>query len=107
MSDPRLDDPRQSDPRFSDPVLRRDPLLGDPAASGTWGWFGGIAVLALIAFLIIVGWNHYSDSAANDNAPPVTTGSTTRPVSPPASTTGSGAMSPQPLTPAPSKSGAQ
>jgi hypothetical protein len=28
-------------------------------------------------------------------------------VSPPASTTGSGAMSPQPLTPAPNKSGAQ
>ena len=97
MSDPRLDltDPRQSDPRLSDPVLRRD----EPANT-IWAWIAGVAVLALIAFVIVAGWNSHSNTASN--SPPMTTGSTSHPVSPPA-TTGSGLTSPRPLTPAPAK----
>jgi hypothetical protein len=96
-----MSDPRYTDPRLSDPVLRRDEGVGGP-----WGWIAGLAVLALVAFLVIAGWNS-SPNTANNNSPPATTGTATRNISPPASTTGSGAMSPQPLPPAPSKSGAQ
>jgi hypothetical protein len=96
-----MSDPRYTDPRLSDPVLRRDEGVG-----GTWGWIAGLAVLALVAFLVIAGWNS-NPNTANDNSPPATTGTATRNISPPGSTTGSGATSPQPLTPAPSKSGAQ
>jgi hypothetical protein len=95
-----MSDPRFTDPRLSDPVLRRDEGVG-----GTWGWIAGLAVLALIAFLMIAGWNG-NPSTANNNSPPATTGSATRNISPPG-TTGSGSMSPQPLTPAPSRNGSQ
>ena len=54
MTDPRFTDPRYNDPRLSDPVLRRD----DSAAGGMWGWIAGVAVLLLIGFLIIAGWNN-------------------------------------------------
>ncbi len=94
-----MSDPRYTDPRLSDPVLRREEGVG-----GVWGWVAGLAVLALVAFLVIAGWNS-SPNTANNNSPPATTGTATRNISPPASTTGSGAMSPQPLTP--SKNGAQ
>ena len=102
-----MSDPRYTDQQLSDPVLRRD-----EAVSGTWGWIAGAAVLALIAFLVIAGWNSNSNTASN-GASPATTGSTTG-MTPP-STTGSGSTSPRPLgpalsspmTPAPSKSGTQ
>jgi hypothetical protein len=95
-----MTDPRYTDPRLSDPVLRSDEPIG-----GTWGWIAGIAVVALIAFLVIAGLNSNSNTASNGSAP-ATTGSTTG-MSPP-STTGSGAASPRPLmqepaSPAPSK----
>ena len=95
-------DPRYSDPRLSDPVLRRDEGVG-----GTWGWIAGLAVLALIGFLMVAGWNSNGNVASNNS--PATTGSTApRNISPP-STTGSGSTSPQPMmpAPAPSKSGTQ
>jgi len=47
-----------TDPRFTDP-LRRD----DSAAGGMWGWIAGVAVLPLIVFLIIAGWNNTSNTA--------------------------------------------
>ncbi len=89
-----MSDPRYTDPRLSDPVLRRDETIGGP-----WSWVAGIAVIALIAFLVIIGANSNSNTASNNTAP-ASTGSTTRQVGPPA-TTGSGAGSLRPLTPAP------
>ena len=92
MSDPRFTDPR------NDPVLRRDESVG-----GAWGWIAGLAVLALIAFVLIAGWNSNPNSASN--APlgpsPMATGSAPTRMSPP-TTTGSGSMSPSPMAPAPS-----
>jgi hypothetical protein len=102
MSDPRYTDPRTSDPRLSDPVLRRDEGSG-----GMWGWIAGLAVLALIAFVIIAGWNgNHTNTASNTNPAPITSGSAPSGMSPP-STTGSGASSPQPLSPPPARSGTQ
>jgi hypothetical protein len=99
MTDPRFTDPRYNDPR-TDPVLRRDESVG-----GMWGWIAGLSVLALIAFVLIAGWNSNPNTASNGPAtPPMTTGSATGTapmrMTPP-STTGSGTMSPQPATPAP------
>jgi hypothetical protein len=100
MSDPRFTDPRYSDPRLSDPVLRRD-----DSAVGVWGWIAGIAVLALIAFVIIAGSNgDHTNTASTNNTAPVTTGSAPGGM-PPRSTTGSGATSPQPMSPPPARSG--
>ena len=103
-TDPRLSDPvlRHTDPRLSDPVLRRDETIGGP-----WSWVAGIAVIALVAFLVIIGANSNSNTASNNAAP---ASSAMRQVGPPA-TTGSGAGSLRPLTPAlvptPNKGGTQ
>src|SRR5215813_15258883 len=86
MTDPRLNDP---DPRLSDPVMRRDETAG-----GMWGWIAGVAVLLLIGFLIIAGWNNNSNTASTGSSPTATTGSTAP------STTGSGSTSPKPMAPA-------
>ncbi|HEY4142376.1 MAG TPA: hypothetical protein VGM57_13235 [Pseudolabrys sp.] len=99
MSDPRFTDPRDTDPRLSDPVLRQE----EPAG-GIWGWVAGLAVLALIAFIVVAGWNSNNNTAANSpNSPPITTGANApRNVTPP-STTGSGTTSPtMPSAPSPS-----
>ncbi len=90
-----MTDPRYTDPRLSDPVLRRDEGVG-----GAWGWIAGIVVLALIAFIVIAGWNSSSNTASNSSLP-AATGSASR-MTPP-STTGSGASSPRPLTSAPTR----
>lgn len=97
-----MSDPRYTDPRLSDPVLRHQESVG-----GQYGWVAGVAVLALIAFLIVASLGGNSHTA-NNNSP---AGTATRQMNPP-STTGSGATSPKPLTPAPampapSKSGTQ
>jgi hypothetical protein len=96
MTDPRFTDPP------NDPLLRRDDSVG-----GTWGWIAGLAVLALIAFVLIAGWNSNPNTA--NNAPgvaPMTTGSASgtspMPLSPPRSTTGSGTTSPMAPSPEPS-----
>ena len=59
-----MSDPRYTDPRLSDPVLRRDETIGGP-----WSWVAGIAVIALIAFLVIIGANSNSNTASNNTAP--------------------------------------
>jgi len=69
MTDPRFTDPRYNDPRLSDPVLRRD----DSAAGGMWGWIAGVAVLLLIGFLIIAGWNNNPNTASSGSSPTATT----------------------------------
>ena len=107
MTDPRFTDPRLNDPvdpRLSDPVIRRD-----ESAGGMWGWIAGVAVLLLIGFLIIAGWNSNSNTASSGSKT-TTTSSTAPRTTPQPSTTGSGSTSTQPLTPpaaaplAPSKS---
>ena len=102
MSDPQFTEPRYSDPRLSDPVVRRDESVG-----GVWGWIAGIAVLVLIGFILVAGWNSSSNTARNA-PPPVTTGSAPMRNATPPSTTGSGTtrpMTPAPVTPAPANSG--
>src|SRR5215475_717668 len=103
MTDPRFTDPRLNDPdpRLSDPVVRREEGTG-----GMWGWIAGVAVLLLIGFLIIAGWNNNSNTASSGSSG--TTTSSSAPRTTPPATTGSGSTSTQPLTapaaPAPSKS---
>jgi|SRR5262249_19990452 hypothetical protein len=96
MTDPRFTDPRYSDPQLSDPVIRRDESVG-----GMWGWIAGAAVLILIGFLIVAGWNGNRNTASSGSAPSTTSSTAPRPATPP-STTGSGLSSPQPFAPAPS-----
>lgn len=90
-----MTDPRYTDPRQTDPVLRQS-----QSAGGMWGWVAGLAVLALIAFVLIAGWNSSSTTAIN-SPPPSVSGSAPVPNLTPRTTTGSGTMSPQPATPAP------
>ena len=87
MTDPRYTDP---DPQLSDPVLRHD-----QSVDRMWGWIAGIAVVVLIAFILVAGWNSSNTTASN--GPSATTGSATRSAPPP-----SGAM---PGAPAPSPRG--
>jgi hypothetical protein len=95
MSDPVYNNPRYSDPRLSDPVLRHDESVG-----GVWGWIAGLAVIALVAFLLIAGWNSNSNTATSN---PAASSSAMRQISPP-STTGQGSGTlPRPVTPAPAK----
>ena len=97
MTDPRFTD----DPRLNDPVIRRDENVG-----GMWSWVAGVALLLLIGFMIVAGYNHNSNTASSGSY------STAARTATPPSTTGSGSSSPQPITPAPStpapsKSGTQ
>lgn len=87
-----------TDPRYTDP--HKEPLLApDDGQSGVWGWVAGVAILVLIAFVVIAGWNGERNTASN-NASALAE----RTMSPP-STTGSGGSSPsQPMTPAPAPS---
>lgn len=85
MTDPRYTDP-PTDSRFRDPVVRDDTSSG----GAMWGWIAGIAVLILIVFVLIGGWNGSGTNTAS-NAPK----------NPAATTTGSatGGMPPRPATP--------
>ena len=90
-----MTDPRYTDPRQSDPVLTRDETAG-----GVWSWVAGLAILALVAFVVIAGWNSDRNTASNNSSPaPATSAQRSMPAP---STTGSGLTSPQPATPAPS-----
>ena len=95
-----MSDPRYTDPRQSDPVLTRDEGVG-----GVWGWIAGLAILALIAFVVVAGWNSDRTTASNNSPAPVTTGANApaRPAAP--STTGSGSTAPRPMAPAPANRG--
>ncbi|MGB8892853.1 MAG: hypothetical protein WCD13_00815 [Pseudolabrys sp.] len=88
------------DPRFTDPPLI-DPNRRYEGAGGVWSWVAGIAALLLIAFIIFASWNNNSNTGSGSS--PSTAASRMTPPS----TTGSGSSSPQPITPAPSKSGTQ
>jgi hypothetical protein len=86
MTDPRYTDPNHiPTPRepFGDPVLRRR----DPTTDRTWGWIAGIAVVLLIGFLVVAGWNSNHSNTASNPAPS-TTGSAVHeapaPAAPPA-----------------------
>ena len=89
-----MTDPRYTDPR-SDPVLRDDANIG-----GTWGWIAGLAILALIAFVVVAGWNSERDAASTNAPAPMSTSSAPARATPP-STTGAGSTSPRPAAPAP------
>ena len=97
-----MTDPRYTDPRLNDPVLRDNESIG-----GMWGWIAGVTVLALIALVVIAGWNSDRQSASSNPTAPMSTSSTPPRSAMPPSTTGSGATSPQPLPPAPAKPRAQ
>lgn len=92
MSDPRYTDPNH-DSQFSDPVLRRN-----QSVDRMWGWIAGIAVVVLIGFILIAGWNSNPNTASIPSA------------APPGSTTGMGSpmgppkAAPTPPTAPPSKS---
>ena len=84
MTDPRYTDP-PTDPRLREPVVRDDVSGG----GAMWGWIAGIAVLILIVFVLIGGWNGSGPTTASNPASP-------------AATTGSApARAPTPITPAP------
>ena len=97
-----MTDPRYIDPRLNDPALRSDESIG-----GMWTWIAGLAVLALIAFVIIAGGNSNSNTVSNNTAPVNTLSAPMRNVMPPPSTTGSGSSALRPLAPAPAKNGMQ
>lgn len=106
MSDPRFSDKGYTDPRQSDPNFIQPAPLRNESVGGVWGWVAGLAVVALIAFVVIAGWNNSPTNTASGPGAtaPVTTGNNMRNVTPP-STTGSGATSPSapmrnPATPA-------
>ena len=92
-----------TDPRYTDP--RNDPVLRDDANIGVvWGWIAGLAIVALVAFVVVAGWNSDQNTANRDPAAPMSTSSAPPRARPP-STTGSGATSPRPDTPAPANRG--
>jgi len=90
-----MTDPRYTDPRLSDPVLRQDDRV-----RGVWAWIAGLAVLALIAFVVVAGWNSERDAASTNAPAPMSTSSAPTRATPP-STTGAGSTSPRPVAPAP------
>lgn len=103
MSDPRFTDQRLNEPRNTDPNYIQPAPLRAQSGGGVWGWIAGFAVVALIAFVVLAGWNNSSteNTAANGNQPVTTSNSgPVRNVTPPA-TTGSGSTSPltNPATP--------
>ena len=90
-----------TDPRFTDPPLI-DLGRRYEDAPPMDGWVVGIALLLLVGFIIFASWNNNSNNASSGSSPPTAASRMTPP-----STTGSGLSSPQPITPAPSKSGTQ
>jgi hypothetical protein len=96
MTDPRNVDPRWQDHQFSDPVRRHD-----QSVDRMWGWVAGLAVVVLIVFIVIVGWNAGGPTNTASNAPASTTGQGSSALAP---TPGRSAPAPQGTSPAPSPS---
>lgn len=105
MSDPRFTDQTPNDPRYTDPNFIQPAPLRDESVGGVWGWIAGLAVVALIAFVVIAGWNNDGDQTADTATPPAVTTGSNAPVRnvTPSTTTGSGSTSPltNPATPNP------
>jgi hypothetical protein len=57
-----MTDPRFTDPRLGDLVIRRDEAVGE-----MWGWIAGVAVVPLIGFLIIAGWNSSNTASSGSS----------------------------------------
>jgi hypothetical protein len=93
MSDPRFTDPYDRNSQLSDPVLRRD-----QSVDSAWGWIAGIAVVVLIAFIVIAGWNSSNNTASN--GPAATTGTATRSAAPPSTVGRAPPAAPAPAAPA-------
>jgi hypothetical protein len=98
-----MTDPRYTDPRDERRTNGRT-LFGTTRGDGAlWGWIAAIAVLVLIAFVLIAGWNNTNDKTATTTpTAPTTTAPGQNVTPPPASgTTGSGTTSPPPSSPTP------
>ncbi|MBI1203759.1 MAG: hypothetical protein GC182_14750 [Rhodopseudomonas sp.] len=103
MTDPRFSDRHPPDPGMGEPgtphpILNRSDLDRDPATA-VWSWVAGAAGVILVVVIIVAAWSgRYTDTASitpDSNPAPITTGSAPiRNVTPPPSTTGSGASSP-------------
>jgi len=81
MTDPRNTDPHRREHQLSEPVRRQDTRM--------WGWIAGIAVVVLVAFIIIVGWNSGGPTDTASSPPATTTGQAP-------ATGGAGAPAPSP-----------
>jgi hypothetical protein len=90
MTDPRNTDPRRHDYQFSDPVRRHE-----QSVDRMWGWIAGLAVVVLIVFIVIVGWNASA---------PTTASNTPRQSAPAVSTTGQAPSTRPAPSPAPGQS---
>lgn len=88
-----MTDPRHDEPRYHDPFPgKSDPRVGRGKAA-IWGWAAGVAVVVLIAFILVAGWN--SNVRTASRVTPATTGAApTTQVVPPLSTTGNGRGTP-------------
>jgi hypothetical protein len=104
MSDPRFTDQNFTDGRNLDPNYVQPAPLRDESVGGVWGWIAGLAVIALIAFVVIAGWDKDTETADTKTPAPISTTNSgpVRNVTPPA-TTGSGSNSglTNPATPNP------
>lgn len=99
-----MTDPRYTDPRYNDPPLDRT-LRRSESGSSMWGWIAGLAVIVLIAFVLIAGWNSNTRTAGNAPQSTVGSGAMTQPVPPP--TTGQGSPMTAPPAPVSSPGGAK
>ncbi len=93
MTDPRLNDARYIDPRYSNSVLHHEEDVGRARGS-----IAGIAIIAVIAFGIIVGWSG-NKNAAHKNLPQMAAGNVGHTIAPSATEVGS--AYPPPLMPLP------
>jgi hypothetical protein len=100
-----MTDPRYTDPRYNDPPVDTG-LRRDRSGASMWGWIAGLAVVVLIAFILVAGWNGSNRTVENGPHSTVGSGTTAQPVPPP-TTTGQGGATMAPSVPATSPAGAK
>jgi hypothetical protein len=86
-----MTDPRYTDPRYNDPTVDTG-LRRDRNSASMWGWIAGLAVVVLIAFILVAGWNGNTRTAGNGPQSTVGSGAMVHPVAPPATTGQGGAV---------------